>query len=52
MCKKINKSTRSTVEGNDNLLLMSDDSHDEKGKPRLDRVMLHSELNNASGGGW
>jgi len=40
------------LEDNDNLLLMSDESHDEKGKHREDRVILHSYLNNASGGGW
>ncbi len=40
------------LEGNDNLLLMSGNSHDEENKPREDRVILHSYLNHASGGGW
>lgn len=40
------------LEDNDNLFLMSGESHDEEGKPRQDRVMLHSYLNYSSGGGW
>lgn len=35
-----------------NLLLMEDDPHDNNGKSRQDRVILYSDLEQSSGGGW
>lgn len=40
------------LEDSSNLNLMSDESHDERGKPQQDAVMCSSCLDYSSGGGW
>ena len=40
------------MEGEAGLYLLSEDSHDERGKQRQDRVMANECMPNSSGGAW
>ncbi len=40
------------IEDSNNFNLLSDESHDENGKSRQDRILVFQTLHHAGGGGW